>query len=410
MKTDKNQDQSFTNPFKPGAGHMPPHLAGRQNDKLEFSKLLDQDVILENLILTGLRGVGKTVLLETFKPMAIAAGWLWVGTDLAEAVSKSEENLAIRLLTDLSVVTSGITQTVEDQKKTGFRSEESTIVWNYARLLQIYNETPGLVSDKLKTVLEVVWSIVIQLGKRGIIFAYDEAQNFADNADKDEYPLSSLLDVFQSLQRKEIRLMLALTGLPTLLPKLNEARTYSERMFKVIFLDRLEETETREAITVPIRRNNCPVSFDDQSIETIARVSGGYPYFIQFICKEVYDRWIQQHTSAGQVTSVPVDEIVRKLDADFFAGRWARVTDRQRDVLRIIAKMPNSEFTPQEIVNSSKLLLEKPFTSSRVAAILNALKDVGLVYRNRHGKYRFAVPMFGQFILRHLDDDPDAVW
>lgn len=410
MSKNKDQEQPFTNPFKPGAGHMPPHLAGRQNDKMEFSKLLNQDVILENLILTGLRGVGKTVLLETFKPMAIADGWLWVGTDLSEAVSRSEENLAIRLLTDLSVVTSGITQTVEDQKKTGFLSEESTVVWNYAKLLQIYNDTPGLVSDKLKTVLEVVWGIVIQLGKKGIIFAYDEAQNFADNAEKDQYPLSSLLDVFQSLQRKGIRLMLALTGLPTLLPKLVEARTYSERMFRVIFLDRLETNETRDAITVPIQKANCPVSFDDQSISTICDVSGGYPYFIQFICKEVYDRWVQQHSAAGQVSGVPVEEIVRKLDADFFAGRWARVTDRQREVLRLIANMPTPEFTVQEIVHSSQASLEKPFANSRVSAILNSLMDAGLVYRNRHGKYRFAVPMFGQFILRHLDDDVGAVW
>ncbi|MBX3289075.1 MAG: ATP-binding protein [Acidobacteria bacterium] len=388
---------------------MPPHLAGRTNDKAEFKRLLDQDVVLENLILTGLRGVGKTVLLETFKPMAISEGWLWVGTDLSETVSVSEDNLAIRLLTDLSVVTSGISQSVQD-KKVGFTiGEESKINWNYAKLVKIYNETPGLVADKLKTVLEIVWSLVNQLGKKGIIFAYDEAQNLADNAEKDQYPLSTLLDVFQSLQRKEFRMMLALTGLPTLLPKLVEARTYSERMFRVVFLDRLEDSETKQAIKVPIEKNNCPVRFDENSISTICEVSGGYPYFIQFICKEVYDRWVQQHAEAGQVTSIPVDEIVRKLDADFFSGRWARVTDRQRDVLKIVARMPNPEFTVQEIVTGSHHSSNRPFTNSRVSAILNSLMEAGLVYRNRHGKYRFAVPMFGQFILRHLDDDNEAL-
>lgn len=405
----KANEPIFTNPFRPGAGHMPPHLAGRTNDKAEFKRLLDQDVVLENLILTGLRGVGKTVLLETFKPMAISEGWLWVGTDLSETVSVSEDNIAIRLLTDLSVVTSGISQSVQD-KKVGFTiGEESKINWNYAKLVKIYNETPGLVADKLKTVLEIVWSLVNQLGKKGIIFAYDEAQNLADNAEKDQYPLSTLLDVFQSLQRKEFRMMLALTGLPTLLPKLVEARTYSERMFRVVFLDRLEDSETKQAIKVPIEKNNCPVRFDENSISTICEVSGGYPYFIQFICKEVYDRWVQQHAEAGQVTSIPVDEIVRKLDADFFSGRWARVTDRQRDVLKIVARMPNPEFTVQEIVTGSHHSSNRPFTNSRVSAILNSLMEAGLVYRNRHGKYRFAVPMFGQFILRHLDDDNEAL-
>src|SRR5713226_1405740 len=90
------------NPFRPGAGHMPPHLAGRESETNEYQKLLEQDVILKNLVLTGLRGLGKTVLLETFKPMAMEAGWLWAGTDLSESTSITEEHLATRLLADLS--------------------------------------------------------------------------------------------------------------------------------------------------------------------------------------------------------------------------------------------------------------------------------------------------------------------
>lgn len=212
--------------------------------------------------------------------------------------------------------------------------------------------------------------------------------------------------------RGGVKLMLALTGLPTLLPKLVEARTYSERMFRVIFLDKLTPDETRDAILTPIEDSACPIRFDENSIDTIGVISGGYPYFIQFICKEVYDRWIQQLDEGG-MASVPVDEIVRKLDADFFSGRWARVTDRQRDLLRVIAQMPNSdgEFTTQEIVSYSQILLDKPFASSRVSALLATLMEGGFIYKNRHGKYRFAVPMFSQFILRHLDDEIEgALW
>lgn len=400
-----NEPIVFTNPFRPGAGHMPPYLAGRREEQDEFRRLLTQNVILENLILTGLRGVGKTVLLETFKPLAIKAGWLWVGTEFSEAVGVSEENLAIRLLTDLSVVTSGITLTVDDKKKVGFIGAKKDIAWDYSTLRQIYDQTPGLVSDKLKRVLESVWGLVVRMGKKGIVFAYDEAQLLGDNAEKDQYPLSLLLDVFQSLQRKGITFLLALTGLPTLFPKLVETRTYSERMFRVIFLDKLTSVETRDAIMTPIKDSNCPVRFDEQSIGTICLISGGYPYFIQFICKEVYDKFIQQ-AAAGRAPSVPVNEIIRKLDADFFAGRWARVTDRQKDLLRIISSMQNSagEFTVQEIVTASRAL-PKPFASSRVSAILVTLMEVGLVYKNRHGKYRFAVPMFNEFIRRHIDDE-----
>ncbi len=94
----------FENPFTPGAGHMPPYLAGREPELQYFNKLLTQTTILENLVLTGLRGVGKTVLLETFRLIAIRSGWLWLGADLSEAASVTEDKLALRLLTDLSVI------------------------------------------------------------------------------------------------------------------------------------------------------------------------------------------------------------------------------------------------------------------------------------------------------------------
>lgn len=393
----------FTNPYRPGAGHMPRYLAGRQEEELEFRQLLRQDVILQNMILTGLRGVGKTVLLETLKPIAIKEGWLWVGTDLSESVSVSEENLATRILADLAVLTSGITMTIPDQGVAGFVESNTQVTLNYPKLREVYDRTPGLAADKLKAVLEYVWFFSSQLDKRGIIFAYDEAQNLSDSAAKDQYPLSLLLEVFQSIQRKNIRFMLVLTGLPTLFPRLVEARTYSERMFRVVFLKKLNDGATREAILQPIKDSNCPVRFDDQSVKTIATISGGYPYFIQFICKEVYDRWIQQ-TESGEDTGVPVDEIIQKLDSDFFSGRWARVTERQKDLLLIIAELPNSdgEFTVQEIGEKSKKRTEKAFGSSQINQMLAALSNAGLVYKNRHGKYSFAVPMFGQFIMRHV--------
>ena len=395
--------KAFRNPFRPGAGHMPPYLAGRQLETDEFRKLVTQETILENLILTGLRGVGKTVLLETFKPLAIEDGWLWVGTDLSEAASLTEERLATRMLTDLSVVTSGIVWSSEHVQGMGFRAESIEVPrrLSFDVLADMYSGTPGLASDKLKAVLEMVWSYLARDNRKGLIFAYDEAQNLADHSEKEQYPLSLLLDVFQSIQKKDIPVMLVLTGLPTLFPKLVEARTYSERMFRVLFLDRLNGDESREAILRPVEDTACPVEFSDSSVQTIADVSGGYPYFIQFICRELYDIWLQK-IDAGQELSVPIAEIVRKLDSDLFAGRWARATDRQRQLLTAIAHLDNcdEEFTVQEAVEKSRELLEKPFSSSHVNQMLASLSQAGLVYKNRHGKYSFAVPLLGEFIQR----------
>ena len=127
---------------------------------------------------------------------------------------------------------------------------------DFDALLAVLAHTPGLTSDKLKVLLELVWETIRPLGKRGLIFAYDEAQNLGDNSPNDEYPLSLLLDVFQSIQRKGIPFMLVLVGLPTLFPKLVETRTYTERMFHVVHLGRLDEESSREAIVKPIEDAN----------------------------------------------------------------------------------------------------------------------------------------------------------
>ena len=379
---------------------MPPFLAGREEEKRDFAHLLDQVSVLDNLVLTGLRGVGKTVLLDTLKPIAREKGWLWVGNDLSESSSLSESNLSVRILADLAVATSAVVVSTQERPDLGFvptsETDEQTLDFN--ALLGISNDTPGLVSDKLKAVLERTWESLKPLGIQGVVFAYDEAQNLADHTSKDEYPLSLLLDVFQSIQRKGTPYMLALTGLPTLFPKLVEARTFAERMFHIIMLDRLSEQASTDAIVKPVENSGSLINFTPESVKRIYEVSRGYPYFIQYLCREAFDIWSFQPQA-----SIPISDILRKLDNDFFVGRWARATDRQRDLLVIIAGLENSsrEFTVQEIVNASKHS-GRPFSGSHVNRLLVSLAEAGLVYKNRWGRYSLAVPLLDDFILRQI--------
>lgn len=399
---------NIRNPFTPGAGHTPPYLAGRDSETAEFTKLLDQDVVRSNVVLTGLRGVGKTVLLDQWKPVAINQRWLWVGTDLSESASISEESLVIRLLTDLSVVTSGIVLS-KPIPTVGFSGQPSLVEHplTYDRLLELYRSTPGLVSDRLKQILGFVWQCIHQHGFRGIIFAYDEAQTMSDHVKKEQFPLALLLDVFQSLQRQKIPFMLVLVGLPTLFPKLVESRTFAERMFVVITLARLTDKDSKEAIVRPIKLSECPFSIDEPSIAVIVSVSGGYPYFIQFVCREVFDLFLQKYNVGEPVVPVPIEAITRKLDKDFFSGRWAKATDRQRQLLSVISTLENcdEEFTVQEIVEKAKALTN-PFSGSHVNQMLVVLSDAGLIYKNRHGRYAFAVPLLGRFVRRQ---DAEAI-
>jgi AAA ATPase domain len=394
----------FKNPYRPGAGHMPPYLAGREREYAEFNRLLEQDEILENLVLTGLRGVGKTVLLETFKPRAIEHGWVWATADLSESASISEAALAERLLADLALITSSTT--VVDAaagSQVGFTapSQPREVPLTHEVLVTVYERTPGLTADKIKAALEFAWEHLRDQGQHRVIFAYDEAQNLSDHATKEQFPLSVLLDVFQSIQKKGIPFMLVLAGLPTLFPKLVDARTYAERMFRVMALTKLTSEESREAILKPIEVAECPVRLSPESVEVIIHESAGYPYFIQFIGREVYDVFIRQHAEEEK-KFVPTEAIQRKLDADFFAGRWARITDRQRELLWVVAHLdrPDEEFTILELTEKAKMLLPKAFSPSNANQMLASLAERGMIYKNRLGKYSFAVPLLGRFIAR----------
>ena len=400
------------NPYRPGAAHAPPYLAGRDDERQEFSRLLKQTPILENLVLTGIRGIGKTVLLrEALRKNATENGWIWVGSDISETVSVSENHLATRLLTDLSTFSADWEYTSDERHSIGFTntSEHQTIRFDYPTMMALYKQGPGLTSDKIKQILLIAWELMQNnmRDKKGIIFAWDEAQNLTDhNADK-EYPLGVLLDVFSSLQSQGVPFMLALAGLPTLFPKLVSSRTYAERMFRVMTLNNLSPDDANKAIMKPLNKESKLIQNDFNSLKKlIYNYTKGYPYFIQFWCREIYDYLIEtQPLTVTKDTSIKgtgiVERIYHKLDVDFFEARWARLTDRQQDLLNIIAYLENSsgEFTVQEIVEQSKNS-EHAFSASHVSQMLNALFEKGMTFKTRHGKYALAVPLLDEYIRR----------
>lgn len=344
------------------------------------------------------------MLLESLKPITFTKGWFWAGTDLSESASVSEQTLVIRILTDLSATVSSFTIREEERKPIGFGAGPEKIEQKltYANLIDIYNNAPGLESDKLKHVLEIVWT-AIRGRANGIVFAYDEAQNLKDKAADKQYPLSVLLEVMQHLQRKQIPYLLVLTGLPTLFPNLVEARTYAERMFHNITLDKLDPKESRDAIQKPILDGRSPVTFTNEAIDSIVELSGGYPYFIQFFCKELFDSYLQQISVGIDKPVVSLDDIVHKLDIDFYSGRWSKITSRQRDLLSIAAKLENANsfFSIQDIVSkSNELASGQGFKPSYVNQILNRMIETGLIFKSRHGEYSFAVPLLADYIKR----------
>jgi len=391
------------NPFRPGIGQAPPFLAGRKRETEEFKKLLTQNPILKNLVITGLKGVGKTALLTSFKSIAIDNGYFWAGSNLSESVGESEQALSLKLLKDLSHQTFFFPIDREIRKRieavSNIKIKEKTLT--YDSLLGIYQNVGGLEIDKLKAILPLIWEVVKPKAK-GIVLAYDEAQLLKNKAAERQHPFTLLLDVIQYLQLREIPYFLVLTGLPDLVGDLHEARGYSERMFHIANLGRLTPEEAKDAIVKPIEAEGT-ITFSNNEIQSIIKHSHGYPYLIQFFCYEAFDTVLQQiKIGEKKVPYVDVSDFAKELDADFYGGKWNIATDRQRELMTVIAKLPNAndEFAAKEISDKSKEILPNPFSLNHVNNTLVKLIEDNLVFKNRRGKYSFALPMLAEYIKR----------
>ena len=203
--------------------------------------MLEQDdAVLQNPLLAGFGGAEETALVETFRSCARQKKWVWVGTDLAASAGLTEERLAGRLLTNLAAVTSGWMVAAERTSGMGFipEFEEREIRATLDVLREIFDGTPGLAQDKLKKIVALAGQWARGQGFRGIVFGCDGIQTLSEREPEEEFPLALLLDVFQSVQRAGVPAMLLFSGLLALPPKLVEARTFSERMFRTISLTR----------------------------------------------------------------------------------------------------------------------------------------------------------------------------
>jgi len=406
-----DRNSLLENPYRPGAGHTPPFLAGRTREQERFKRTLREKAPSDNFLVMGLRGFGKTVLLVSMRQMAEHDGWLWVGNDLSESSSLSEERLALRILTDLSNTLTAKFEADISARCKGKTPVDTTAAAEPAdrqlhvfdTLKSVYETTPGLPSDKLIAALNRATSIAARARLSGIILAYDEAQCLMDHVQTNEFPMSTLVECIGTIQKQAplVPILLVLSGLPQVQDALTETRTYTERMFQVLHLDRLTRDETWQAITVPMADLMPPLYASKELLSKAVDLSGGYPYLIQFFGKELVEQLLE---NGGTLASAafPTRDTLDRLDAGLFGARWSKTTDKQRDFLGLIARRENkarTEFTAQEIGGLSR---DGDLSGAQATQMLNALCERGLIYRTRRGKFAFTVPMSEEMIIRRL--------
>ncbi|MGE0629420.1 MAG: hypothetical protein AB7O43_16525 [Hyphomicrobiaceae bacterium] len=408
--------QFLENPYRPGAGHFPPLLAGRIVEQNHFKRALRERHPSENFLITGLRGFGKTVLLDRLRDMAEDHGWIWVGNDLSESASLSEERLALRVLTDLSeAISSKLGSKAQCDGEASSREPAPLSADDFGReqhvfdaLKGVYENSPGLPSDRLKAVISRAGSLAARARASGLILSYDEAQCLRDHADRNEFPMSMLVETVQSLQRRPgvVPVLLLLSGLPHVQDALTDTRTYTERMFHILTLDRLSREETWAALATPLDNLMPPLHASKELIDKVVDLSGGYPYLIQFFGKELVDKLLENGGTL-QYDAFPAADTLERLDAGLFGARWSRTTDKQREILGLLANRGANaarEITASEVAELS----EGETSNAQATQHLQALCERGLLYRTRYGRYAFTVPMSEAMILRRLRTEQEV--
>jgi len=386
------------NPFSPGAGSPPPELAGRDGI-LEQARVLLGRVLAKrpekSFLLTGLRGVGKTVLLNEIEQMAQSVGYRTILIEAHE--DKQLAALLIphlrRLLYDLDRIAGA-----GDKVRRGIGVLKSFIGAVKVKLgdvefgIDIEPERGAADSGDLEVDLPSLFTAVAEAAEeRGSAAAIliDEIQYFHQSE------LSALIMAMHKMQQRQLPLVLIGAGLPILPGLAGESKSYAERLFNFPDIGPLSETDATKALRDPVRAEG--VEFESAALQEIYRLTKGYPYFIQ---EWGYQAW--NHAVASPISlriTLEATPVVRdRLDENFFRVRFDRLTPRERHYLRAMAELGSGPYRTGEI---SDILGAKITTLGPVRA--NLIKK-GMIYSPAHGDMAFTVPLFDEFMRRAIPE------
>lgn len=383
---------AYRNPYTPGAGSRPAALTGRDAEIERFRVVLGRlshGSPEQGLVLHGLRGVGKTVLLNKLEEVALAASWATSfaevrrGDDFRAVIARALFN-AIRQLD-----ARGIGKRAIDRLKAAFASFSATVTSDGAiRFGFEVAPAPGTAdSGDLETDLV---EMLLELGRTaaeggsGAAILLDELQL----AGRDD--LEALVAAVHRANQKALPVTVVAAGLPTLPGALAEAKTYAERLFSFPSLGALAENDARDALALPARAEG--VAYAEDALGMVLERAEGYPYFLQEWGRGVWDVAVTNPISAEDVEAA-VPEVERKLAQDFFSVRLARTTPAERRYCAAMAALGDGA---QESAAISEAL---GYSSVQAASTLRAsLIEKGVVYSTGRGKLDFTVPRFAAFL------------
>ncbi len=384
------------NPYTPDMGARPPFLAGRDAELSYFEEMLVQiggGGTQKHLILTGLRGVGKTVLLNEFEADCESAGWPAETRELAESariapVIARSARKALMQMSAAKRAGDAVRRALGALKAFALTIDEVTLRFDVDALEGVA-DSGDLAEDMRDLLVEV--GLAARENGTGFALILDEMQNLPRR------DLEALIVGLHRAKQKGLPVALVGAGLP-LLPELTgEAKSYAERGFEFRGIGALDHSAAAAALVEPAKQQN--MTWQRRAVDRVVELTSGYPYFIQ-----EYGRVVWRLSSGRTITRAEVgaaESVAREyLDENFFSQRIGKLPDGERRYLSAIAGRGDG---PQRSGEIARALGKDP---SEVSVARDRLLKAGLIYAPRRGEVDFTVPLCADYLRRTRKERP----
>ena len=382
------------NPYRPGAGLMPTYLAGRQSDIAEMENLFEAlclNIPTQSVIFSGLRGVGKTVLINKLQEIAEEKGIFC--------------------------------KHIEVEERNDFISQIASCSQAFLRKISTVEKFKSLIQKPLDAVKALVVSFdpdnkvfSLSLQEKELYTSTNLVQSLTDvfttlgeTAAKTNSPICFFIDEIQYMKKEELSALIAAlhranqlgypvmlvgAGLPKIYSMLSEAKSYSERLFNYKEIGSLDMDQCRDAICKPAKKLD--VSYDEAAVEKIIDITKGYPFFVQQLCQIVFQKKKGNMIDISDVKD-SISEFFVILDSGFFKVRYERCTESDK---KFIFAMVACNKLPCTISNVAMIMNRQVKSISTARA---QLINKGIIYAVKYKELDFTVPEFSGFIKRLPD-------
>jgi len=389
--------RALTNPYTPNAGAEPEAVVGRDDQLESFDLLLARLArgrTEQSMIITGLRGVGKTVLLGQFRSKALAQEWVVI----EQEVSKHDEadfrrDMSSRLRAGLLELSPRARWSDRFQHAAAVLQSFTVSVdpsggWSAGLDVQAaegFADHGNLAMDLTDVLLAL--GEAARERERGVVLLLDEVQFLS------KQQLEALIQALHKMVQRKLPITMVGAGLPQIAELAGDAKSYAERLFKFPEIGDLSDADARAALARPAREEG--VTYTASALDRAVDITGGYPYFVQELGYAVWTVAVGPEVTEEDVeAAVPAYEA--KLDASFFRVRLDRATDLQRAYLRAMAQLGPAAQKASDVADVMGR------ASTNLGPTRAELINMGLLWTPQHGYAAFTVPHFDRFLLRAI--------